>query len=176
MEDKLKIEIKHFAAYLPYNLYIQSPKHWKNYGQCENVLMIGLDIDNVDSVQVLYDDNLEFFKHEEIKPILKNIKSIVSEHLKNDIISKWYEESYVNIYDEITVDIDKHSITIQVIEDDTIICCDLIYLNIANGNNPKMNNFLPYWLTQKLIENHYDIYGLIDSGLAVDYDEVKNGK
>jgi hypothetical protein len=29
-------------------------------------------------------------------------------------------------------------------------------------------NYLPYWIVQKLLEWHFDIYGLIENGLVID--------
>ncbi len=45
---------------------------------------------------------------------------------------------------------------------------DLITQSLNNSNLHHYIEFLPFGLVQWLIENHYDIYNLIEKGLAID--------
>lgn len=43
-------------------------------------------------------------------------------------------------------------------------------LKVTNGN--LLIEFLPYGIIVKLLEWHFDVFGLIDKGLAISYEEV----
>lgn len=141
-----KLELKHLSPYLPYDL------KWycldKPSGEFELNYMTGIfsyagEMQvQVGNYDISLEDDLE--NDEELfKPILKPKNQILENLISNyDRFEQWGQE-WIN-----------HVLDFQDKLDEV--------------------NFdaCPYDLMQHLLENHYDLYGLIGKGLAVDINEL----
>lgn len=150
----MKLEIKHLAPYLPYELKcfykLSNIEELESFVDPKNLPYKGyigeLSLESMASIHIF----------EEVKPILKPLSSLPSHEIVewiddlDPIILEGY--NYVNNGNEISV----YTPTRK------------FFIAWENQLVPKCYTFI----YQKLIENHYDIYGLIDAGLAVDYYEV----
>lgn len=145
----MKLELKHLAPYLPYDLQVFIEKLQKS------LTVISLN-KSTDLAQVIYDDTLEGktvigLKLNHFKPILLPI---------SDLLQKldFFEIGDDNIY---SIEFDHGNI--KLIQHLTAIAENNDYFDIQ---------FLPHVVVQQLIEWHYDIHGLIPLGLAVSIHDV----
>jgi len=129
-----KLELKHLAPYLPYELKMS-----------ENKYDLVLNVNN--HPNHCYD--LEYSIKEQIKPILRPLSDLKKIKDKIEKLSPYW---YVD--DETKWLTEKGKI-------------DKIY--------PKhVIEWIPYVLMELLLENHYDVFGLIDKGLAIDINTLQN--
>jgi hypothetical protein len=127
----MKLEIKHLAPYLPYELKMQV----KDYHGIEYVS------------QILTTENIgNFINGEECKPILRPLSDLNKEGL------------YIE------------HLNIETITDESNIQDLDIYLEnwIDSKDTNHHVKFLPYGLVNELISEHFDVFGLIPKGLAID--------
>jgi len=141
----MKLELKHLAPYLPYGLKYQLKGNFPIKEGVENIIE---DIREVSPFDFTIKKVLEW---ETCKPILRPLSDLTKEI---EVNGKHFTPCYH--WD--------HSNT----EQDTY--CDRI-VNVAS--DPSSVEYLDYFIVEKLVEWHFDIFGLIDAGLAVDINTVK---
>lgn len=156
-----KLELKHLAAYLPYELKGRVDK--KSYLQNEKErigTITQIDVECSDYDLVVTGENGYFLCYiEDFKPILRPLSDLTKEIEVNGekfVPLDWFEE-----HEEIDYFAD--NIWIQYLfnyEKDDIIKLDLI----------------PYGVMEKLFEWHFDVFGLIEKGLAIDFNTLNNEK
>lgn len=144
----MKLELKHLAPYLPYELRLKSINdNWEG-------TLIGLKNDNLITgtktgvfVQADKPYNYEFaIPFKTVKPILRPLSDLTKEIDHNG-------ERFVPIKEI------ERLFTVEIESE-------------GNGNFEMANILLdvlelPYCIVQKLLEWHFDIFGLIDKGLAI---------
>lgn len=146
-----KLEFKHFAPYLPYNLQIKN------------------SIGKV--IELVFSDAPYHFK-KGFKPILRPLSDLTKEIEYNG-------EIFIPIYKlfEIEYKGTTHFENVRKMyfeEVGRFITCShfgtaaTTYINVLNLEK---NN---YWKIQKLHEWHFDVYALINNGLAVDVNTLKS--
>jgi len=135
----MKLELKHLAPYLPYQLKMVD----------ETMIHDELWYCNKYDV-VLYTSEYEVgyghydYEALEHKPILRPLSDLTKEIEHN-------EEKFVPT--------DK--LAIHLFDDTTASC-------IISGNI----NGIPYWVMEKLFEWHFDVFRLIDEGLAININKL----
>ena len=147
-----KLELKHLAPYLPYGLKV---KVITKSGHLDNVALdlIGAAIRKEEHYGDIWKANVEdfgitaWYPLGDVKPILRPLSDLTKEIEHNG-------ERFVPIqrlgYDKVTPS------PITRLLDDL-------------KNRPKL---LPYWLFEKLFEWHFDVFGLIEAGLAIDINTI----
>jgi len=121
----MKLELKHLASYLPYDLLI-TKDDWDNYMKltlCSNYLS---DAKNKYDIGII--DTLSF----QAKPILRPLSDLTKEDWNNVFVNS---------------DIDN---ILSIYQSDKHLGC------------------VEYYLVNLLLSHHFDIYGLIENGLAID--------
>jgi len=149
----MKLELKHLATYLPYNLKYQL---YGNFPIKEGVENIIKDIRVIDlkNIQKVID-------WETCKPILRPLSDLTKEITHNGetfVPVEWFE---IGDDENLSIEFDFGNIkTIKSLESlaKNGFCNDII--------------FFPYGLTHQLIEWHFDVFGLIDNGLAIDINSL----
>ena len=128
----MKLELKHIAPYLPYELtFLFNGEIYPLDG-----LDVNMDAFNADFGEVPIDF---------IKPILRPISGLnafLNEIRKNTIIESWEDDWLDHISD--------FSFKIQ---EANILAC-------------------PYTLIEILFLNHFDVFGLIEKGIAIDINTI----
>lgn len=143
------LEIKHLAPYLPYGISI-IPYEWKvnEYWKGKKVILTGFQID----------DDRAIFKHRDL--ITENNRfGIVTFKIEEcqpilRPIEDLYNFKYEFIYEK---EIDPESIG------------DWIELDVES----RFTNKFSFQFWSYLFENKFDVFGLIDKGLAVDINTLK---
>lgn len=151
------LTIKHLAPYFPYKLKGRVDK--KSYLQNEKErigTITQIDIECSDYDLVVTEENGYFLCYiEDFKPILRPLSSLTKEiEVNGERFSPydWFEQHEENDYFA-------DNIWIQYLfnyEKDDIIKLDLI----------------PYGVMEKLFEWHFDVFGLIEKGLAISYNDL----
>jgi hypothetical protein len=145
----MKLEIKHLAPYLPYKLKCLYT-HTNKIGTISNIYTIGDGYDNEDvklSIDYNNEEHIWMFK-----PILRPISDLsilVKDEFEryDGIRSGKADEEVINIFCE------------------------------ENGVDEIIENIdlksLPYECIEYIFRNHYDFFGLIEAGLAIDKTTLK---
>ena len=138
-----ELEIKHLSAYLSYRLkYID-----KDSGKIETMRSIGTEINLVDMGWGNAHELSEF------KPILRPLSDLLDK--ENEAIIDIYNKSWMS--GGFMFETDENGIHLLSKEDESSICISL--------EKPQTNI---YWVNEILLEHHYDLFGLIEKGLAID--------
>lgn len=155
-----KLELKHLAPYLPYGLKVEF-----DYETLIGELKSLCSFRNTCSLmfRTLWDD----IHFDEIKPIHRPLSDLTKEIENNGerfvpiaelLKLKYpYERNYDSKYGLITIDGEGYP--------------KAFYTYRANFDimiNPYNIRELHYWIVEKLLSWHFDLYGLIESGLAID--------
>lgn len=149
----MKLQLKHLAQYLPYDLQLQIDEIYKGF-KCKLVVANyttsfanGVEI----KTALIYNS----------KPILRPLSDLTKEIEVNGEkfvpIEKLEKMTYntINIYKPLNVDMP-------------------IEINIETENySQSIDLFDGYLISQKLFEWNFDVFGLIDSGLAIDINTLK---
>lgn len=151
MKDKL--ESKHIAGYLPYGLKIWVKDYLTGRLYYPELTTIPLTV-TADKI------GLDFFLETErknVKPIFRPLSDIPLKVIKdnmtfNDLIC-FKDESY--------------SLELNMLGNE-ILMCQNAYDSWEVDIRVDTIAELPFWIVNILIENHFDIYGLIEKGLAID--------
>ena len=120
----MKLELKHLAGYLPYEL--------KGFNQNKKIVYFTLS-----DGRYLLDRNF--------KPVLRPLSDLTKENVVDMIEYSDFESVYFNSNPSDLIFINTE---------------DKIYLSDILKN------------TEFLLKNHFDIYGLIDAGLAIDINTI----
>lgn len=151
----MKLELKHLVGYLPYELKgiskeeylgIETIKGFSTYGR-QSAINIITTIDDID---------MELFK-----PILRPLSDLVKEIEVNG--DKFVPIEYFEIGDDNNYSIDFGNGNTNLIKD---------LESISKHKSTFDIQFLPKIISDKLIEWHFDIYGLIEAGLAISIHDI----
>ncbi len=138
-----KLELKYIVPYLPYNLQVEY----------EDVVcgLEGFDFE----LAIVERANISL---DRIKPLLRPLSDIKEFQIINKEwftpIERLHQKYYFKNGDYTGIDIDFRDTVSKIIY---IKGCDLI----------------PHWMYQDLIKWHFDVFGLIGSGLAIDINSLK---
>jgi len=136
----MKLELKYLAAYFHYDLEVRSDD--KNY------TLIGISKSNVSLDHEIY---LSFITNiSKIKPILRPLEDLFfNMNIENESIKPF-----------------------EYLEDFADTEIERMFLDIIKNQNSKFIldkiQYAPFSFISKFLEWHFDIFGLIDAGLAVD--------
>lgn len=136
----MKLELKHLAGYLPYGLKCLYT-HTKEVGQISNIYTIGEGYDNEDiklSINFLEGGHIWMYK-----PILRPLSDLTKEiEVNGELHQMWLLAPNCEHYDG---------------------------TQLINRNGYKFEiEELKYSTIQTMLRFHFDIFGLIENGLAVD--------
>lgn len=140
----MKLELKHVSGYLPYGLKV----HCRSFGEGEIITINGYYITKNNDVNLNFIEKYGGSSIIDCKPILHPLSDLAKEIEVNR--KKFVPKE--KLWDEIVYDTDEEYYRILKREWDEI---DLI-------------KSAPYRFVQRLQEWHFDIYGLIENGLAID--------
>jgi len=152
-----KLELKHVAPYLPYGLRVQFND---GLGECVNWVVSP----NKDALYTLSDnehiqiENLfnEIERGSDYKLILHPFSDLTKEIEVNGgrfVAVENMAEKWVKIFGAINEE---------------------AYRSFINNlSNDKGYDLLPHWMFQDLIKWNFDVFGLIESGLAIDINALK---
>lgn len=148
------LQLHHLAPYLPYELMIQVT----NGNEVESLCLTGLT--SKDGFDIAEISNTEFYFNEPpddfyIKPILKPLSSLTKNQLMELIRMK---EDYP-IINFSPYDIEKSPMILFGVNDGRMKHDVLTYIDLER---------LSIMQFGKLLEWHFDIFGLIEKGLALD--------
>lgn len=145
----MKLELKHLAAYLPYNLKVVVNSNDKIIIEP----MVGIKHGNVyvggNAIDV--SDGWQF------KPILRPLSDLAKEiTIETETFTpiEWFE-----IGDDGNASLEYDCGNLKIISE---------LILIAKHDIDKAISFLPFGAVQKLFEWHFDVFGLIHEGLAID--------
>ena len=167
----MKLELKHLTPYFNHRLEVISNERFENEKALLTQINLGVD---EDLVMIQSDtEEFDFFedKLEKVKPILRPLKDLANEiqigeksfyplgSLLIQKYPKWFVENNGSAkYTHITVDFSGRFasafLTYQATHE---IQIDSKYINNTS-----------YLVFQKLLEWHFDVFGLIEKGLAID--------
>ena len=136
----MKLELKHLASYLPYKLKV----YHKTFNEHSKItISIIEELTTISYECASFANSMDYYFEDiednecDIKPILFPLSSLTIDEMKNITGSSFYRYS----------------------EDFLETILNTMKLEI---NSKK----LPYYLMEKLFERKFDVFGLIDAGLA----------
>lgn len=151
-----KITLKEWSAYLPHKLTIHNEHLYPDHVST---------LDGIWGDSAIHsEDKNGYFKEKlgSIKPILRPLSDLTREITHDGetfVPVEWFE-----IGDDENECPEYTSGNITLIED---LC------KVAEHNNTHDLQFMPYGVIQKLVEWHFDVFGLLGRGLAEPLEEVK---
>ena len=170
MIKDMKLEAKHLAPYLPYNLQVE----YKGKATTLDAL------DTTGGAFVGENRMVSFVNQRHIKPILRHLSSITIEEVKEfsmlallDFIGD--DSALLNLdikTDKVsgtTINCSFSEIMFNYIHTATTysICVCGDFIKIADKETGKSIS-VSYSLYEWLFEHHFDVFGLIDKGLAIE--------
>ena len=144
-----KLELKHLAGYLPFQLKIQNGKEFD--------IVTGVSKENVESIFRGTYENTSMIK--DVKPILHPLSDLTKQITIDGIT--FVPDTW--IYDNIKTDVQIYQFLNEEISLEII----------AEDYNQTINLMDGYLIIRKLNEWHFDWQGLIDKGLAIDINTLK---
>ena len=160
-----KLELKHIAPYLPYQLMV--------YDDDLGITRI-IEIDDIGDGECLFLDNKGDSTNtsrgfDDIKPILRSLESISSRGIKElgeEVFGEQLKDAkYTMIntsFSSVNIDIDDF-FRIQIQLTDTMV----ITANDSGDNVPVGLKVFEWFF-----KNHFDVFGLIEKGLAIDKNKL----
>lgn len=142
----MKLEIKHLAPYLPHDLPIKVLNHKSDYTGVEYSFINGYYYLG-GSLHVTYKDGNTGKSVSEFKPILKPLDDLN----ESDLIKEWDKE---------------HTIRYGLFG---------ISMKLNGAETIDLSHF-PLQLITNLFEHHFDVFGLIDQGLAININDLNQKK
>jgi len=143
----MKLELKHLAPYLPYGLKIQGQTH----GEIAELSAVSENSVNIKDRGFTYGWWADVF---EIKPILRPLSDIGRDNLIHDeftaIESLWLIGQKAGLTDEYLGGVLRITWTKQMLR------------------------ITPLWVIERLLEWHFDVFGLIPEGLAIDINTINS--
>ena len=149
----MKLELKHLSAYLPYGLKFRARGEVWEITSINTLDEFPIWAHNYwDEEKLVYYPSInrkgnfqgKGYRLSKIKPILRPLSDLKKgdlDYLINTHSTDWFSDT----------DIER-----------------MIHIYLSNNNLHLFIEFLPNGLVQWLIEKHFDIFGLIDQGLAID--------
>lgn len=154
-----KLTLSQIAQYLPYKLNI----------------LLEISMEESDSFEMTL-ENIEGVLEYQRKPLLRQLSQLTDiieiEGKKFNPLSELLKMKYDFYYHEY-----KDSIYAQIHYEQNETRASVWFKNQANLEIRITKHDLPYepyWIIQKLIEWHFDVFGLIEKGLAMDLNTVNN--
>ncbi len=143
-----KLELKHLAPYLPHGLIINQHREDldKNY-QSEMVALFSDKI-KVISEKFPFSEEIGYY---EAKPILRPLSDLTKE-IEHDG-KKFVPLGVLQLHDNVKID------------------CDGV---VTDGRDEYGLKWLAYESMQFLLNWHFDVFGLIEKGLAIDINTLDN--
>ena len=181
MENEL--ELKHLAPYLPYKLkgvltydrredfdsedwledndILKEGSVWTICGYADSDLNIPIGEGEIDGF--IWRNEMTYVNfHQGVKPILRPLIDLTKEIKDSNNYEFVYVESLEIGDDDSGTEYDHGNIkTIRLLK------------SIAENNNFHDVQYLPYLLVQDLIKHHFDVFGLIEKGLAIDINTLE---
>lgn len=142
-----KLELKHIAPYLPHVIECVSDDGFR--GVLMQLALKEIDFDF--QLKIANGNNYQWRYLEGVKPILRPIIDLTKEIIHDEeklVPSIWIHDNWIGRYDK----------------------------DVKTLLRFKTYQHLPYALSEKLLEWHFDIYGLISHGLAIDINTLNEGK
>lgn len=140
----MKLELKHLAPYLRYDLKFSdliSDMPNKFTLDVDNISGVLEDAESLNTIRLHLRKLTDLTKEIEVNgEIFQNFSKLLESITRN----KWVYFKEEEELHELTYEMDH------------------------NGNKYSSVIGLPYWIIEKLFEWHFDIYGLIENGLAID--------
>ena len=148
----MKLELKHLAPYLPYQLKIINIEMHEN----------GFKNKNSIKELVLTPSNLEIG--------LKDIDGIKEKLILRPISDLYKEISFGMLK---TIPLDNINFLYHNTPNFYFLTTDKSQEHLFDGKHDLSNTIIEYCVMQKLIEWHFDVFGLIDKSLAISIHDVK---
>lgn len=139
----MKLELKHLSPYLPYKLYFLMQDG------VTKLIMIGIK----DNKVIVFDGFSSFIEMSESKPILRPISDL---------------EKIIEIEFSKLDDFKSSEYNSEIIE---LFCFENISFEVELSTYDLSK--LPYKCIEFMFKNHYDIFGLIEKGLAISIHDTK---
>lgn len=162
-----KLELKHLAPYLPYGLKV-TKEDWRRIFKLD---IYGTTLNCV---------GIEFVLNRQAKPILRPLSDLTKEievNKKKFIPIRWLiPESFGYIENmEISDFLDRNVVIVSNIttKEEFHLYTDK-FISVSTRNH--IFNVSDFKIIQKLIEWHFDVFGLIEKGLAIDFNTLQNGR
>lgn len=152
----MKLEIRHLAPYLPYELNILITESG------EIVKMLSLDAILFRN-QVAIETNRGSFGSMWFKPILRPLSDLTKE-IKYDLSTY----AFIDLFE-----IGECDGCVYEFEHGNIKTINSIS-SIAQNSSYHDINYLPHAVVNMMIEYRFDVFGLIDAGLAIDINTLTN--
>lgn len=154
----MKLELKHIAPYLPYGLKCKET----HSGKIEEIYHL-YSVNEYDDIKI----GLQFMDGEHIwmfKPILRNLSDLTKEIEHNGEIFTPIRHIFYDYRKSLDLKMD--------LNDEGML--EHLWLDYPSGNGDYVQESsltLDKW--QKLFEWHFDVFGLIEKGLAIDINTLK---
>ena len=152
----MKLELKHLAPYLPYGLKYM--KYSDHDSPIRHDIMQGISTNGVYAC-----GDITPLSFKKCKPILRPLSDLTDPLI--NLIFKDTGENGIIISRYISDSLKDLTITITY-----KIMGDVFTDFVINRNDIR---YTDYWIVEKLFENHFDVFGLIDKGLAIDKNTIK---
>lgn len=143
----MKLEIKHLAPYLPYGLTVLSKPHLVTYGEQVPLEVNGIAYSDSSNPP---DWQYEFIVNDELMFAMINEKKHFKPILRP--LSDLTEDKFKNVIFKLQ----------KVNNDVTMLFVDFDYKELS------------VWEYEFLLENHFDVFGLIEKDLAIDMNSLKS--
>lgn len=161
----MELEFKHIAPYLPYGLKVQVAGEWIDDEESNGPRIwdvVGIADGEIITHKEGYIANIEN-EIEDCFPILRPLSDLTDSEVK--ILFRHKAESGVTVErycsdlaKEITI-----TATYKMMGDaftDFVICRNTV-------------DNVDYWIVEILVSNHFDVFGLIEAGLAIDINTIE---
>lgn len=156
-----KLELKHLAPYLPYGL-----KYKGTYGGISTLRKLEYCRPyNKDTDSYSNEIGVDGYLIQYIKPILRplsDLTKLINYGLSSYIFIELFE---IGDTDGFIYEFDSGNIKLLNLLE-----------SISIHNNSHDINYLPYPVVEMMYEKHFDVFGLIEQGLAIDINTLKNEK
>lgn len=140
----MNLELKHIAPYLPYGLRGLSSRGTIFYlGTGSNMLGKGVETRGI-----------EIWLGGDIRPILRPLSDLTKEI--EDIGGKFILMNYI-----------------QKVHGRRVIYQKIKFWDLQKLLLNGIYDEVPYWALEYLFSHHFDVFGLIDNGLAIDINTIK---
>lgn len=166
----MKLELKHLVPYLPYGLKakLSQEGRFNLDNECPNEYCNDIctitdfttyskDLGGSMKVDKTKDYSFDFDSLSEIEIILRPLSDLTKEIEHNG--EKFVTIDYFEIGDDDNETYEYDNGNINLIQDLEYLSANRLSLDIV---------FIPYGVIQKLLEWHFDVFGLIEKNLAID--------
>jgi hypothetical protein len=148
----MELEIKHVVPYLPYELKAEMLDYKKDYVGKKIDTILGIhQWDKSGKLWSLFTEGGSKPSLDSIKPILRHLSDFQEEQIEE--IKSIFDKNWCRAYDDFFDALFQHDWDMHSI----ILMC-------------------PYEILQWFFKNHYDVFGLIEKGLAIDINTLNLNK